>query len=274
MSFPARQEYMTDEELDTLPENPCLLRDADYERLIATARLAPDAPTCEYAKRGEPHPLGVACGECNVTAYPIGGETAPYTQEQLDGLPELAVRELIATLTEAAADGDATGVAASEAAILEYCDRLLATARARTAGEPMRDALEGAAEIIARIRGIMSLTHREVCIAWTEAGGEWDGKTSIQAARLSFILDVLRGSGLAERTTDAVTDAQRIKNALGILDHYKTQAANDQRFAEAADLRSGQFRLERILAERFVDGRTMRSGLSQDLPTEFHKEND
>ena len=30
-----------------------------------------DEPTCEYAKRGEPHPLGVECDECGVAAYPI-----------------------------------------------------------------------------------------------------------------------------------------------------------------------------------------------------------
>jgi hypothetical protein len=55
---------------------PAITRTPDQ---CATCRLplpvTPDSalgdPTCEYAKRGEPHPLGVECDECGVSAYPI-----------------------------------------------------------------------------------------------------------------------------------------------------------------------------------------------------------
>lgn len=44
---------------------------------------------------------------------------------------------------------------------------------------------------LASIERVMSMTHREVCIAWTEMGQEWDGQTSIQFARAIMVHRVL-----------------------------------------------------------------------------------
>lgn len=48
------------------------------------ARATPEAtpaPTCEFARRGESHPLGVACDECGVTAYPLTTPSAAMTPD-------------------------------------------------------------------------------------------------------------------------------------------------------------------------------------------------
>lgn len=69
----------------------------------------------------------------------------------------------------------------------------------------------------------------------------------------------------SEDPTAVAPEVQMLRNAIGCLEHYKRQAANEQDFAQAADLRGGQFRLERILAERFMP---TSSGRQQDFSPE------
>lgn len=53
------------------------------------------------------------------------------------------------------------------------------------------------------------------------------------------------------RSGRVAPEVRLIREAIGCLGYYKDEAAREQLFQEAADLRGGQFRLERILATRF-----------------------
>lgn len=46
-------------------------------------------------------------------------------------------------------------------------------------------------ETLAKVERVMSMSHREVCTAWTDMGNEWDGQTSIQFARAIMVYRVL-----------------------------------------------------------------------------------
>lgn len=60
------------------------------------------------------------------------------------------------------------------------------------------------AKIIGAIHRIMQMTHREVSIRWTDEGREWDGKTSIQDARLTWILAELHDHGVGKHFVRAL----------------------------------------------------------------------